>query len=291
MDKTNEALIVEWERKINLAKVYFPYFFLSFHLYFLFQFIPDFSFSVLILFIFSLCFLKEWHDKLLRNGKPVPPAVVSFIVDAEVTLMKYREESQKSLQPARPNAPSTQIAQSSNPTSSIIHNLISTPPITSTSLAPIQNSVQPPEPTPNPRRYINPVSPRFSIINSREVESIPPVEIQLVKPTHQPLLHCPPRSLAKICVISPTQQPNQSTRQPIMSQPPQQPATMNQPDADNAALSQPVVEFREIYNKQALNEFHHDALYEVLPSYIDDLSHFLLAMVDKIRPMLHTSLA
>ena len=30
MDKTNKALIEEWERKLNLAKVYFLYFFLIF---------------------------------------------------------------------------------------------------------------------------------------------------------------------------------------------------------------------------------------------------------------------
>ena len=79
-----------------------------------------------------------------------------------------------------------------------------------------------------------------------------------------------------------------------MSQSIQQPAMSDETDAaqpENSEPSQPVVEFREIYNKQALTEFHHDALYEVLPSYIDDLSYFLLAMVDKVRPMLHASLA
>ena len=53
---------------------------------------------------------------------------------------------------------------------------------------------------------------------------------------------------------------------------------------------QPVVDFREIYNRQAFVDFHQDALYEVLPPNINDLSHFLLAMVDKVRPMLHASL-
>ena len=79
-----------------------------------------------------------------------------------------------------------------------------------------------------------------------------------------------------------------------MSEATQQPAMNDEPDATqqpDSNHSQPVVEFREIYNKQALIEFHHDALYEVIPHYIDDLSHFLRAMVDKVRPMLHASLA
>ena len=215
--------------------------------------------------------------------------------------MKLREESQKSLQSALPNAPSTQIAQSSNPKSSRIHNPISTPPITSTSLTPIQKTMQPPEATPIPRRYINPLSLRFSIINPKEVELISSVEFHHIKPNHQPLLHSPPRSLAQIRVI-PANQSIPPTIQSIMTESIQQPITADatehpiptdEPDAaqaDDANHSQPVVEFREIYNRQALIEFHHDALYEVLPSYIDDLSHFLLAIVDKVRPMLHTSL-
>ena len=38
-------------------------------------------------------------------------------------------------------------------------------------------------------------------------------------------------------------------------------------------------------------DFHQDALFQVLPPNINDLSHFLLAMVDKLRPMRHASLA
>ena len=78
---------------------------------------------------------------------------------------------------------------------------------------------------------------------------------------------------------------SEATQEPVMNH---EPDALEQPDSNH---SQPIVEFREIYNKQAFIDFSQDALYEVLPHYIDDLSHFLLATVEKLRPMLHTSLA
>ena len=139
MDKTIEEVIIACERKRQLATVCFLFnfayssnliisgFFISFH-----------TFSIFLLYIFSFYFIKARHDQLLRNGQPVPPALVSFIIDAEVMLMKYREVAQsrshKSLQPTNRSLTLTN-ATFPNPTSSLIKNPICTPaPISSTSL-------------------------------------------------------------------------------------------------------------------------------------------------------------
>ena len=164
--------------------------------------------------------------------------------------MKYREEAQsrshESLQTenrslALTNAPST------NPSSSLMSTSIRNPPPTSTMIS--TNAFTAPSIAPYPRRYINPLSLRFSIINPKEVEILPPVESHHVKPTHQPILHSPPRSLAQIRVITPNQIPIASTQQSIMSEALQQPTMTEDPDAvqqADSAPSQPIVEFREI---------------------------------------------
>ena len=54
---------------------------------------------------------------------------------------------------------------------------------------------------------------------------------------------------------------------------------------DTQATSSPVVQFREIFDKQTLEGFQQDARFQVVPPNINDLSHFLLPMVEKIRPM------
>ena len=140
--------------------------------------------------------------------------------------MKYREEtpsrSHKSHQPTNRSL-ALSSAPSANRTPTLISNPICVPaPIASTSLTPIQKTIQQQEPTPIPRRYINPLSLHFSIINPKQVELIPTVEFNHIKPTHQPLLHSPPRSLAQIRVI-PAQQPIPTTLQSIMSESIQQP--------------------------------------------------------------------
>ena len=60
--------------------------------------------------------------------------------------------------------------------------------------------------------------------------------------------------------------------------------------ASDATPSKPIVQFQEIFKKQALEGFQQDALFRVLPPNIDDLSHFFLARVEMLRPMLHASL-
>ena len=55
--------------------------------------------------------------------------------------------------------------------------------------------------------------------------------------------------------------------------------------------SQPVVEFREVYHKQTLQDFQEVALFQVLHPNINGLSHFLLAMLEKLSPILHGALA
>ena len=68
----------------------------------------------------------------------------------------------------------------------------------------------------------------------------------------------------------------------------------DEPDAaqaSNSTPSKPLLEFRLIFNKQALDEFQQDAIFQVQPPNISDLSYLLLARVHKVRPMLHASLA
>ena len=45
--------------------------------------------------------------------------------------------------------------------------------------------------------------------------------------------------------------------------------------------------FRKIFNKKALDGFNQDTLFQVLPPNINESSHFHLAVVQNIRPMLH----
>ena len=74
----------------------------------------------------------------------------------------------------------------------------------------------------------------------------------------------------------------------------QQPGMFDEQDAaqpSDSTPTKPIVEFIQIDNRQAFVDFHQDALFEVHPPNINDLSHFLLAMVDKVRPMLQASLA
>ena len=180
--------------------------------------------------------------------------------------MKYREEAQSrshnSLHTANQSLALTN-APSANPTSSLISTVISNPAPTSTPTSTtMSNAIIAPSKPPHPHLYITPLSLRVSFINPKEVEIFPPIESQRAKLTHQPLLYSPPRPLASIRVI-PTQQTIPPTHQPIMADVAEQAMVSDESDTaqpHDSIPSKPVVEFREIYIRKALQDFHQDAL-------------------------------